>query len=401
MAETKPMYGREVLPGLKTLTALGAVLAIAGLGGWFVQFNSDPKMGWQSYLFGFVLWAVVTIGCFALYLLQNLTKGRWGHALVRFWEAGASMLPYLLVVALPMFAVGYKFVYPWADAEKVASDPALQAKQFVMTPGFTLARVVIVFAIWLILLAVLRSLSRKQEATGDAMIARKRVNWAGPGAVLFVLSTTIAVTDWVMSLEPHWYSTIFGLLFIVGSALTAMAMGTAYLATVREREPYANQLYERQWRDLGNLLLTLTILWAYMSFSQYLIIWSGNLPEEIGYYVNRKEGVWQAVGTILIFLHFLLPFFIFLSSLVKTRPQFLRAAAIYLLVVHFIDVMWMVLPSLHREGNVVAWSDFAAAAGIGGLWLIGFAWALSKTALIPSYDPHADQLVATEAVEHA
>ncbi len=401
MADTKPMVGKEVLPGLKTVTAIGAVLAIAGLGGWFVQFSSDPKTGWQSYLFGFVLCAVLTLGCLALYLLQNVTKGRWGHALVRFWEAGASLLPYLLVIALPMFLVGYKYVYPWADPEKVAADPALQAKQFVMTPGFTLARVFIVFAIWLLFFLVLRSLSRKQDETGDPMLARARVNWAGPGAVFFVLATTIAVTDWVMSLEPHWYSTIFGLLFIVGSALTAMAMGTTFLATVREREPYASALYDRQWRDLGNLLLTLTILWAYMSFSQYLIIWSGNLPEEIGYFVNRQEGIWQAVGTVLIFLHFLLPFFVFLSSLVKTQPQFLRAAAVYMLVVHFIDVMWMVLPSLHREGGVVVWSDFAAAAGLGGLWLIGFAWVLSKTPLIPTYDPHADQVAASEAVEHA
>jgi hypothetical protein len=401
VADTKVRFGREALPGLRTATGVGVVLGVAGLGAWFAAYNQDQQLAWGSYLFGFVLWSVVSLGCLALVILQNLTKGRWGHALVRFWEAGALMLPYLLVVALPMFLVGYKYVYPWADPEKVAADHALQAKQFVMTPGFTLARVVFVFVVWMTILLVLRSLSRKQDETGNAMLARKRVNVAGPSAVFFVLTVTLAATDWVMSLEPHWYSTIFGLLFTVGAALTAMSLGTAYLATVREREPYNDALYDRQWRDLGNLLLTLTILWAYMSFSQFLIIWSGNLPEEIGYYVKRQEGIWSNVGAVLVFLHFLVPFFIFLSSLVKTRPQMLRFAALYLLAVHFVDVMWMVLPSLGREGGAVHWADFAAAAGIGGLWIAGMATALAKTPLVPNFDPHADQLEGTEVAEHA
>ncbi len=401
MADTNGRTGRETLGGLGTVTGIGVVLGIVGIGAWFAAYNQDQTVAWGSYLFAFVLWSVVSLGCLALVILQNVTKGRWGHALVRFWEAGAMMLPYLLVVALPMFLVGYKFVYPWADPAKVAADHALQAKQFVMTPGFTLVRVVLVFVVWMLILLALRSLSRKQDHTGNPMLARTRVNVAGPAAVFFVLTVTLAATDWVMSLEPHWYSTIFGLLFTIGAALTAMSLGTIYLATVREREPYSGALYEKQWRDLGNLLLTLTILWAYMSFSQFLIIWSGNLPEEIGYFVKRQEGVWSNVGAVLVFLHFLVPFFIFLSSVVKTRPQLLRFAAIYLLVVHFVDVMWMVLPSLGREGGAVHWADFAAAAGIGGFWIAGMALVLAKTPLVPKFDPHADQLEGTEVADHA
>ncbi|MCH8275305.1 MAG: hypothetical protein IH851_11000 [Armatimonadetes bacterium] len=374
----------NVLPGLAKLRTMALIVGVAGLAllaaGYF---RGDPYAP-QSYLVGYYSWLVLTLGCLCMAMLHHLVRARWGFPIIRFFEAGTKLLPLMALLFVPILFM-LPQLYDWARPEVVAQSEVLQRKApFLNVPFFTV-RAAVFFAFWIGLAHVLYKWSREEDRTGDPSLANKRANLSAPGTALFVLVCSFAVTDWVMSLEEHWYSTIFGLMFVIGQALTALALATAFLTSVADREPFSEFVTERLLRDLGNLLLTLVILWAYMSFAQYLIIWSGNLREEITYFVDRREGAWQLFGIALVFLHFMLPFFLLLSSHIKRSPKLLRAVAIWILVFRVADMLWTVIPSFHRTGVQLHWMDAAAFLGIGGLWVWVFARQLQRSPLLPRY----------------
>jgi hypothetical protein len=280
----------------------------------------------------------------------------------------------------------------------LATNKLVAGKAAYLNPGFFAGRAAIYFAIWIFGWFWLTKRSREEDASGDPRLASARQSFAAPWAVLFVITANFAVTDWVMSLEKEWFSTILGLLFVVGCALSAMALGTFFLVLARKTVSFAGKLYTHQWKDLGNLLFTLTILWAYMSFSQYLITYSGNLPEEIPYFIKRNVGGWEFVGGALIFLHFMLPFFLLLSSRTKRTPALLGGVALFIVLIRLVDVTWNVVPSLHREGFSFVWTDAAAVVGIGGFWIAVLMWRLRTTKLYPQY---VELPKPAEAITHA
>ncbi|MEO7454332.1 MAG: hypothetical protein ABIV13_06175 [Fimbriimonadales bacterium] len=375
MADIKP------IGGLGKFTAVALIAAIVG-GALFFMGMNEPTI-WQSYHFAFVSWSFFTCGCLAMVILINLTRGTWGYPMLRFFESGVKYgLPLMFLGALGMLAMkGH--IFEWANPEIVANSDFYQKKtKLWLAEDFFMIRQIVYFAFWMLVAYTMMHLYKKEDQTGDEKHFLKRTVLAAPFAVFFVITLSFAATDWVMSLEEFWFSTIYGLLVTVGSALGATAACILYLVGMWKHEPYKYLLTVKQLRDMGNLTLTLVILWAYMSFSQYLIIWSGNLPEEIIYFVKRREGFWMQVGTALVFLHFLMPFFLLLSSRLKRTPAMLGGTVIFILLMRVVDLIWNVIPSF---GRTVQLSDIGAFLMFGGVWFLAFTFALAKVEPTPRY----------------
>lgn len=387
---------KNAWPGFARMQPIFALIGVAGIGATFALANGQPSL-WQSYLLGFVPWMSLVLGCVGLMLLHHLVRGQWSYPVIRLFEAGARSLPLMLVLLIPIILFA-KNIYPWADANKVATSEILQGRSTYLNTQFFTIRMLIYFAVWMFATFMVTRWSSQEDNTGDPNLVIKRTNFSAPFMVLFVVCITAFMTDLVMSLEIEWFSTIYGLLWTVSSVLSTLAFATVYLLNVRNKEPFASIIEEKQqWRDMGNLMLTFTILWAYMSFSQFLIIWSGNLPEEIGYFVKRSGDLWTGIGTGLIFLHFLLPFFLLLSSRLKRTPAMLGGTAIFILLIRLVDVIWNVVPSLGRTGALIVLSDVTAFIGVGGLFLAFLIWNLNSRQITPTYMA----VSAEEAHDHA
>ena len=356
----------------------------------------------HSYLVGFLFWAGIPLGSLALLMLQHLTGGQWGLVIRRVLEAATRTLPLVAVLFLPII-IGAHDIYPWTHHEEMSKTPALEqkARLYLNMPGFV-GRAVLYFALWGILAYLLNKWSWEQDRTAERPYTKRMRMLSAPGILIFVLTVTFASVDWAMSLNPEWFSTIYGLLFVAAWALSALAFAIAMLAIVGRREPLARVVRPNHFQDLGKLMLAFVMLWAYFSFSQYLIVWSGNLPEEIQWYLPRVSGGWGAIALSVIIFHFALPFMLLLSASLKRNAGKLLILAVVILVIRLIDFFWMVAPEFAHGGFHLSWMDVVAPLGIGGVWLAMFFWQLSKRPLIPINDPQYDNLLAeAQAPAHA
>lgn len=360
------------------LAAGGVALAacVAGAAG-------NPQRFLESYLVGYLFWTGIALGCAALLMLHHLVGGGWGVAIRRLLESGTRTFPLAAVLALPVL-LGLRSLYVWARPEAVAGDKLLQHKQPYLNVPFFLGRTAFYFAVWLALAWALNRWSAEEDRTGSPAVRSRLQRLSGPGLILYGLTVTFASVDWVMSLEPHWYSTIYGILFMVGQALATLAFAITALLVVGTRPPLAEILTPQNFHDLGNLTLAFVMLWAYVAFSQFLIIWSGNLPEEIPWYIARTRGGWGAVAVGLILFHFALPFLLLLSRQNKRRLRTLGVLAGAILVLRLVDLYWIVAPAFRRPELAVHWMDVAAPVGVGGLWIGAFVWQLKRRPLVPA-----------------
>ena len=371
------------------LLAIGAVALIVGIIGGF--FNADQF--YRSYVWCYMFFIGVPLGCTALLMLQYLTGGAWGMVIRRPCEAASRTLPLLLVLFIPI-VIGIPHLYQWSHSDIVAHDPVLQHKSIYLNVPFFLIRAGLYFAGWLLIAHLLYRWSGDQDC-GDLRAGGRREAISGPGLIFFGFSVTFMAVDWILSINPHWFSTIFGLLFIAGEALSALAFLICVLVILSSRPPLESVLTHRHLHDVGKLLLALVMVWAYFSFSQLLVIWSGNLPEEIPWYLNRFAGGWQYIGVALVLLHFALPFALLLSRDLKRNFHLLSVVAAGVLVMRFVDLYWMVAPDFHQAHFTVSWMDFLLPIGLGGIWLAAFLWQLELRPLMPLGDPHLE-----EALEH-
>lgn len=341
----------------------------------------------HSYLIGLLFWIGVALGALALLMLQHLTGGAWGLVIRRVLEAATRTIPLLLVLFIPI-ALGLSRLYPWMHTQEMAKSPALVSKsEHYLNPSFFIERTAIYFAIWLLLAYLLNYWSREQDRAAEQRFTRRMKMLSGPGLGLFVLTTTFASIDWVMSLDPEWSSTMFGFLFVASWALSAMAFVIATMSLLANREPLATIVRPSHFHDLGKLLLALVMLWAYFAFSQYLIIWSGNLPEETTWYLRRIRGGWGWIAIAVIVLHFALPFLLLLSRDLKRNAHKLALLAGFLLFMRLVDLFWLIEPEFNRAHFRLSWMDVVAPLGIGGIWLAVFSWQLQKRPLLPLNDP--------------
>jgi len=356
----------------------------AGLSLFFARQNMDQFF--RSYLLAYVYWLAIPTGCMAILMLHHLTGGWWGYPIRRLLEAGTRTFLPMAILFLPVL-LGMPRLYKWAQPAAVASDPMLQYKQPYLNPRFFTVRYVIYFVIWLTIAWLLNRWSIEQDRTGDPRLAAKMEAISGPGLILWGIAVTYSSIDWVMSLEAHWFSTMYGMIVMVISALTAMSFVVFVLRKLSGQEPIAQAVTPSQFNDLGNLMLAFVMLWAYLSFSQFLIIWAGDIKDEIPWYMSRAFGGWAAVAVVLIVLHFALPFLLLLQRGVKRRLQVLSLVAGMLIVLSLVDVFWLVAPAYETAGPRVNPLDITAVVGIGGLWIAAFFWQLKKWPLLPVHDP--------------
>jgi hypothetical protein len=367
---------------------VGLGLSVAGL------FLVSPNQFYRSYLWSFVFYLGVSLGCMAWLMLQYLTGGAWGIVIRRPAEAAARTLPLMAVLFIPVI-VGMNNLYQWTHANVVAADEILKHKHTYLNVQFFIIRAVIYFAGWIFLDWYLNRWSAVEDREGGMRAHRKMAFISGPGLVFWVFSITFMALDWVLSLDPHWFSTMFGLLFVAGQGLSSMAFLVTLLVLLYNRRPMSGILTARHLHDLGKLLLMFVMVWAYFSFSQFLIIWSGNLPDEIPWYLERLRGGWQYIALVLVFGHFALPFALLLSRDLKRNFKLLASLAIFILCMRLVDIFWLVAPDFTKGAFHLSWVDITAPIGIGGVWLFYFLSQLEKRPLLPVNEPNL-----LEALEH-
>lgn len=364
----------------------GVVGLALSLGCWVAW----PDAFFRGYLVGYLFCLGIPLGSLAIEMIYRLTGGRWGAMLHRTVAAALQTLPVAALFFLPI-AASLERLYRWMNASLVATDHKLHEKAGYLNEQAFLARAVVYFAVWLVFAIALSYLSRRLERTGNEVYVRRLGILSGPGLALFALSETFAAIDWQMSLEPHWYSTIFPVIFGLSHLLAGFAFVTLATAMLAPRATLASPIGKLVLQDVGSLLLAFVVLWAYVSFSQFLLIWAGNLPEETQWYLPRIAGGWQVFAAMLALLQFATPFLFLLSKRIKRNARAIGAVACFVLVMHFVDVYWQVMPAFLPGDLPAAWRETLSAAastlGIGGMLFASFLFLARGIPDLPLSDP--------------
>jgi hypothetical protein len=363
-------------------------LALCAVGAFF---NLDQFL--RAYLMAYFFWLGIALGCLAIMMVHSLTGGAWGIVIHRFLEAGARTLPLLALLFVPL-VFGLQHLYIWARPEAVDADALLQHKSAYLNVPFFLIRAAVYFVIWVGVSYLLQRWSLAQERAEDVLVSRRSRVFSGPGLVLYGLAITFASIDWVMSLEPHWYSTIYGFMVMVGQGLAALAFVIVATALLADYRPLADVVRPGHFHDLGNLLLMFVLLWAYLAYSQYVIIWSGNLLEEIPWYLRRTRGGWVWMAWLVILFYFVVPFLLLLSRDLKRNARALAVLAAALTIMSFVDLFWRIEPAFQPVGLYIYWIGAVAAIGLGGIWLAAFVWFLRRRSLLPLHEPYVQEALA-------
>jgi hypothetical protein len=379
---------------------LGLLLCVAG-------YFANPAQFFNSYLFAFIYWSGFAIGSLGLLLLNNVVGGKWGVTARRFLEAEMRTLWLILLFAIVLL-LGLKYLYPWTHPDLVAANVYLNHKQKYLNIPFFIVRVAIYFAIWLFWGTRVNRMADRQDETGDAGIAERMRAFSAPGLLIFVLTTTFAYIDWVLSTDPQFYSTVYGAMILIGDVLQTLALTLVTMILVSKGDRFGGRINAKILHDLGNLMFAFTIFWTYLSASQLIIIWPANLPQEIVWYLDRTNGAWRVLAIAIALSMFAIPFLALLSQARKRDPRRLMRVAIWLLVARAIDVFWIVAPTfrnasssslLHTSpGFAIYWTDFAAFLGIGGIWLYVFIGQLRRRPLLPLRDPRVMAPLPEEVV---
>ena len=355
---------------------------------------TSPENFYHSYLFSFMLVLGLTVGSLGLLMLQHLTGGNWGIIIRRPLEAASRNIWLVLVMFIPI-VLGMKTLYrAWLDPQHLKEEPLSKFQQGYLTSGGFLGRAVLYFVIWFLLMWLFNTWSQRQdERKQDPLIQRRFKNLSGPGVILYVMATTFAAIDWVMSLSPHWASTIYGFIFVAGQAITSMCLMIIVIVLLSGSEPFSGIIQKRHLHDLGKLLFAFNMLWAYFDFSQLLIIWSGNQPEEISFYRTRLYGGWGVVAVIVLVFSFALPFLILLSREVKRTSGLISKVAAWMLFMRLVDLYWMTRPEFTSRA-FPTYLDLIVPIALVGLWLGFFAMNLKQRPLLPLGDPHLAEAIA-------
>jgi len=382
---------------VEKLGRIGLAAGVVGLALLGAGFATDRTQFFRSYLTGYMWMLGLAAGALGVMLLHHVTRGAWGVMIRRILEAAASPLTlgFAAVAFLPV-ALGSHSLYEWTHEAAVAGDAVLTYKKPWLNEGAFLGRSAFYLVLWIGLAAVFARLSARQDETGDRRIALSMQRWGAFGLVAFILSMTFAAFDWMMSLTPHWFSTIYGLYVIIGQAVSAMALVCLAALLLGEGDSPAVPFQARHLHDYGKLLFAFVCVWAYFGYSQFIIIWSGNLPEETAFYSPRLNGAWKATTVVLVLLHYALPFALLLSRSRKRSAKALAPVAVLLLFARWLDLHWLVAPSFSANAFTIHWLDLAAPLALGGIWLRLFTLGLKKRPLLPAHEPFLKEALAHE-----
>ena len=368
-------------PDLRRWQIILLIVGILGLIACAVGWIVEPTQFFRSYLTAYLFWVGLAVGCLGVLMMQFVTGGRWGLILRRPLGAASLTFPLLAILFMPIL-LGLPNLYVWTNAAVVAADEVLRKKQGYLNEPFFIVRAIIYFAVWSLLAFLLNRWARLRQTSDDKVKYEWRLEHLGGwGMFIVAITVSLAVIDWAMSLEPRWYSTIYAVAYVAGEMLAAFALTIGVTLIFPIPAPLAAIVGTKRLRALGNLLLAFVMLWAYCAYSQYLLIWSGNLRDEITWYLPRTAGIWGWIAIGLIVVHFFLPFFLLLSRDLKDNGKTLLAIAVLIFALRYVDVFWLVKPAFAPAGFNLSWLDFAAPIGLGGIWLAGFLWLFERQPL--------------------
>jgi len=383
-------------PVVKTIALRSLIVGVAfGIVAAVLAF-SRPDEFYRAYLLGFMCWLGVSLGSMAILMIRHLTGGGWGMVIRRILGAAMRTLPLLAALFVPVI-LGMHRLYIWARpleniADKHLREHLVDITGTYLTPRGFFWRAVFYFAIWNLLSFLLSHWSKQTDHAGAPDNTQRFKAVAGPGLILYAFTISFAAIDWVMSLDPSWISTIFGLIILIGEVLSAMCFAVVVERILFNYKPMSEMLKPDFVHDHGKWMLTFIMVWAYFSFSQWLIIWAGNLPAEITFYLKRLNGGWGWIGLILALFHFAVPFAILLSRSFKRDIRKLVWLAVWLMLMRFADLFWIIEPNFSKTFKLTV-ADVVVPIAIGGLWLASFFRNLGALPLLPAYDPSAGEVL--------
>lgn len=388
--------------GLTLLKVGGAVGAVALIGTFFISllFEGGARQFLFAYLVNYLFFLSISLGALLFIPLQYLTRAGWSVAVRRVAEILACNLLPLAILFLPIL-LGMGWLYSWTDPEIIAADPLVAHKVPYLNVAFFLARALFYFAVWCGFAYFFFRLSTQQDVSGDKNLTLRMERWSPLALLLTWVCLSFASFDWMMSLDPHWFSTIFGVYYFAGSAVGFIALLTLILVSLQRSGRLANAVTREHYHDLGKLLFGFVVFWAYIAFSQFMLYWYANMPETTGWYLIRWEGHWLVISILLIFAHFIIPFFALLSRRPKRRERILAFWAAWLLVMHWIDIYWLIMPqyakSIGQYGVApISVLDLGCFIGFAGVYAAGFALFARGHSLIPMKDPRIGESLTFE-----
>lgn len=371
--------------GIVGFAALGVSLVMGITGG-----ETGMKHFFFAYLVAYCFFLSLSLGGLFFVIIQHLCRARWSVVVRRLAEIIAANTMLMAVLMIPLL-FGFRYLYGWTSHEIVSGDRLLEGKAPYLNVPFFLVRCVVYFGIWIGMSRFFLNQSRAQDVTGDVVHTQRMEKLSAPGILLFALTTHYASIDLIMSLDAHWFSTIFGLYFFSGSVVAFMSLLAVVSIWIQSRGRIANAISAEHYHDIGKLMFGFVFFWGYIAFSQYMLIWYGNLPEETGWFLRRQSGGWLWVALALVFGHFLIPFSGLLSRHVKRNRLALLGWAVWLLLMHWIDLYWLIIPEMNAEGIPFGIVDIGCMVGLGGLFVAGLAKTAQTQALIPVQDPRLDR----------
>ncbi|MCU0305535.1 MAG: hypothetical protein MUC56_15885 [Thermoanaerobaculales bacterium] len=349
----------------------------------------------QTYLVSFAFFLSLSLGALFFVMLQHVTRAGWSVVVRRVAEATASNLWLMVVLAVPV-VLGMARLYHWAHPGAADHDPLLAGKAGFLNPGFFTIRLVVYFAVWCLLAWFFTSASRRQDATRDPALTRRMEVVAAPGIVAYALTVNFAAFDLLMSLDPHWFSTIFGVYYFSASVVLFFAVMPVLFVWLQAQGLLRRAVTVEHYHDLGKFLFAFTVFWAYIAFSQYMLIWYGNIPEETQWFLKRQTGGWTAVSLLLLFGHFVAPFLLLISRHVKRRPLLLATIGVFVAFMCWVDMYWLVIPEFSPGVARFGWLDVAVFLGMAGIYSAVLVWRLGRASLVPEGDPRLGESLAFE-----
>lgn len=371
-------------PRLERTRTLALAVGVVGLILCAVGAFADTTQFFQSYLYGFLFWWGLSMGGLAAVMLHHMVGGGWGALIRRLMETSAMLIPLMAVLFLPILIFGLDYIYPWSLPSYLETHPIVARKAPYLNDGFFIIRAVIYFAIWITMALLLNRWSLQEDRQHSPVLTHRFKQLSAPGLVIYVLTVTFAAFDWGMSLEPEWFSSIYGVIFIVGQGLSALTSAILLLRMFGAYRPLSDEYTTTRLHDISKLLFAFVVLWTYINLSQFLIIYSANLAEEATWYEHRNQGGWQYFTFFLVVVQFVTPFFILLSRRTKQTLTRMAWVAGALLFIRLIDLFWLIKPSFYQDAISISWLDIATVVGIGGIWVAAYITVLLSRPVLAS-----------------
>ncbi|MCG3138024.1 MAG: hypothetical protein HJJLKODD_01880 [Phycisphaerae bacterium] len=382
----------SILAGIVGLAGLGIAVGLSKMG------EGASERFYHAYLVSFCFFLSLSLGALFFVILQYLTRSGWSVVVRRVAEVTASNVLLLAVLAVPVM-LGANHLYEWTVTNRVMEDDLLQWKEPFLNLRFFLLRLAIYFVVWVGLSRFYLGHSTRQDRQTDPRLTLRLQRWSGPAMLLYAMTVTFAAFDLLMSLDPHWYSTIFGVYFFSGAVVGFFAWQAVVLLLLQKAGRLQQAVTAEHYHDTGKLVFAFVVFWAYIAFSQYLLIWYANIPEETVWYLRRQNGNWALVSIVLLVGHFFLPFFALMSRHPKRRRMMLAVGAVWVLLMHWVDHFWLVMPEFAADGVVpLGLMELACFVGLGGCFVAGVSWGFRNRAVAPIGDPRLPESLAFENV---